>query len=176
MILPLRERGIIQSGRGLFSRERELSGSFLPPQLEKLHSAALEAFWNVGGCVGVTDTFDRFIRAVNLIEADKQLPDYPMDISAMPVGTLDDETVYLAGLSNICSNIIQGKILYEYQRKNGSLTYWLYDKKPLLTMAELMRRLPDEERGVFVNYCLKLNDAEKVKHRKMFEAANVSKS
>ena len=181
----LKERGVVQRGKKLFSRERELSSRFLPPQLQQLRSAAHNAFWNVGGCVGIGDALSRFMCAVNLIETEEQIRRLPGENWILPDGTvgqgegvalvtalestvgIEDGTAYLRDVNDLRASIVKFKILYEYQRKNGSLTYWLFDKKPLLTMAELMRRLPDEERGTFVKYCQKIIDTEKATHRKM---------
>ena len=85
---------------------------------------------------------------------------------------MEDETDYLQELVHRRLSIIHYKILYEYQRKNGSLIYWLYDKRPLLSTGELMRRFPDEERGGFIKYCQQLEAAEKSKFDEEVKARN----
>ena len=107
----------------------------------------------------MSDAIDRFMCAINLIDTENQLHGTPVDPSTLPVNEgnqgerllsfvplkstlgIKDETAYLCDLKSCRASIVTLKILYEYERKNGSLTYWLFDKRPLLTMAELMRRL-----------------------------------
>ena len=139
------------------------------------------SFWNVGGGGGPDVVFSRFMHAVNLIDSDDQLQgdlvylaNVPVAITgpkerilsldpASPMAGVEDSTTYLLELMGRRLSIIRYKILYEYQRKNGSLTYWLFDKKPLLTMAELMRRVPDEEREAFVKACRAFSEAEQAR-------------
>ena len=190
----LTKQGVVQHGKKFFSRERELSRSFLPPELEELVRTTRDSFCNVGGRVGMEDAFGRFMCAVNLIDTKSQLHRVPVEPSDLPDVTdsskgtpfsptplkstvgIEDEKSYLIDLMNLRAGIINSKVLYEYHRKNGSLTYWLFDKKPLLTTAELLRQLDDEERETFVQYCQKLNAAEAARHRAMDGTSDVPKS
>ena len=95
-------KGIIQFGHSLFSRERELSTSFLPTPLKQLNATAYETFWNVVGHGDMDDAFDRFMCAVNLIDTERQLHGNPVDPATLPAGTVGqgESVSYLTALKS----------------------------------------------------------------------------
>ncbi len=80
----------------------------------------------------------RFAVAINAVDADQQ---------TVPSG--------MAG-------VILRKMLYEYWRRTGSLYFERYDERTAMSGLEVLRRLSDDERPRFLEFCRSLDTPSNV--------------